>query len=201
MNAPLALALVLLASVVCGIALWPEPAVVVAAPRPAVVARVDVPTLPPASEAAVARAALAVMRAEHRAAAIVGERVGPDVLLTRHVPPAAIAVGRGVWCRELDAVARELLWRLLQHGAARFLGEHADGELQRLRGARFDAACFAWAGAPDAGAFYARLHGDDFVVEWVGLDDGGVHGAWRDFARDAGEPFLAQRVFGPAARR
>jgi hypothetical protein len=202
----LALALVLLLAVVGGVALWPESGATAgtsaAAGRAAVsagaAAAVAAPV--PAADAGaiedLARGALAAMDEPARRAATLGA-CGPDVMLARAVPPAAIATGAGVAWTRLDATARAVCDRLLERSAAALLGARAGDELARL-GTRAGLA-FAWAGGARAEPFYVRVHGDHFALEWLRTADGALHGAWRDFTRDAGSPWLRDRAL--AARR
>jgi hypothetical protein len=195
----LGLAFVLLAvlAVVGGIALWPDAAN--ASARAAAQPPEPVAAFP--AELAVAledlaRGALAAMGDAARREATVAGEVATDAMLARAVSPAALASGAGVrWTR--DPVARGVLDRLLERSAEALLGAHARDELARLR-AR-DALAFAWVGAGRGEPWYVRVHGEDFAVEWVRTADGTLHGAWRDFARDAARPWLRDRAF-PGSR-
>jgi len=201
MNAPLALAVVLLTSVVCGIALWPRPAFAAAGPARAPVQTVDQAALPAGTEADLARAALASMGAPARSRAIVAPAVDASVMVARRAPPEAVVVGGGIALAELDELPRQLLVRLLQHAAATMTGDRAASELARLDARLRDGVTFAWAGPLGATTpFYVRLHGREFVVEWVARDGERMRGAWRDFALDAGTDYLVETVFGAAPR-
>ncbi len=201
MNVPLAFGLVLLTSIVCGIALWPTPAAVAAVQAPVATPPVHDAVLPAGSEADVARAALAMMRDAERSRAIVAAAVDASVLMRRRVPCTAVASGGGVMLADLDELTRQLLVRLLRHAAATLTAEQAAMELTRLEAKVGAGVTFAWAGERRFGQpYYMRLHGCDFVVEWVGQADGSVHAAWRDFARDAAKPWLVDVVFGKTPR-
>lgn len=203
MNVPLALGLVLVTSIVCGVALWPAQADAAAAPRPLapVPAPAPEPVLLAGLEADVARAALAVMATAERSRAVVAPTVDASVMLARRVPAAAVVVGAGIPLAELAELPRQLLVRLLRHAATTLTGDHAGPELARLDARLRAGVTFAWAGELRAGApFYLRLHGDEFVVEWVARDDGVVHAAWRDFVRDADRPYLGETVFRKTSR-
>lgn len=195
MNRTLALGLLLFASVVCGIALWPGAiAEAAAAARSA-----SLPDAAPLAagrslagvEGDLARLVLSLLTDEQRARAIVAPQVAAPVMLSRSVPAGAVAVGGGVPVADLGELPRQLLALLWQHAHAGTPGaERLDPGLY-----------FAWAGERRAGApFYVRLHGADCVAEWVALADGVVHFARRDFGRDAGAPWLRERVFGAAGR-
>lgn len=196
MNAPLALGLVVATAVVCGIALWPVPAAGAARSRGAA------STVPAAAtpaddlgghEGELARVVLALLPDELRARAIVGSGPGAGVMLQRSVPPGAVAVGGGLPLSAMPTLPRQLAARLLEH-AARSLGAS--------RPLAESGVAFAFAGSRTAGAaFYLRLHGPDFVVEWLTAADGMLRGACRDFTRDAGTPWLWEQVYGSGSGR
>lgn len=202
MNAPLALGILLLASVVGGVALWPQPTAAAerSTPRPAAPAQAASP-LRAGLEADVARTVLALLPENERARAVVAETIDARVMVTRQVPATVVAVGGGVPLADLAALPRELLARLLEHAAATLTGALAADEVARLPARLRHGVTFAFAGELRPGAsFYVRLHGDGFVAEWVTGPDGSVHAAWRDFARDAARPWLGEQVFGTQGR-
>jgi len=191
MNVPLALGLVLVTSIVCGIALWPVAPVAAAVAPPSPVLAASPADDLAGHEGELARTVLALLPDELRARAIVGSAPGAEVMLQRQVPASAVAVGGGVPLAAMPELPRGLALRLLQH-AARALGGTAAPAPTGV--------AFAFAGSRRAGdAFYVRLHGGDFAAEWVVAPDGVLRGAWRDFTRDAAAPWLAATVF--AARR
>jgi hypothetical protein len=177
MNANLAVGLVVVTSLVCGVALWPGSRDA-AAPTP-VVRELAAPELE------VAHAALAAMPDALRARAVLAPAVERGVLLTRAVPPAALGAEAGVAIDELPELPRALLHDLLAHAAATLApGAPPPANVH-----------FACAGSLRAGgAFYVRLHGDGFAVEWVARGDRVVHAAWHDFARGEA-PWLVEQVF------
>lgn len=191
MNLPLALGLVVATAVVCGIALWPVPAAASARPaaHPAPVGIAATPADDLAGhEGELARVVLALLPDELRARAIVGTVPSAEVMLQRSVPASAVTVGGGLALAAMPPLPRQLVTRLLQHASSSLAGGRALAE---------GSVAFAFAGSRAAGAaFYVRLHGPDFVAEWVTSADGMLRGACRDFARDVGTPWLREQVFG-----
>lgn len=178
MNTNLAVGLVVGTSLVCGVALWVGARGADAA-APAVARELAAPELE------VAHAALAAMPDALRGRAVLATVVERGVLLARAVPPAALGASAGVALDELPELPRALLRALLAHAAAAFASA----------GTPPANVHFACAGSLRAGdAFYARLHGDGFAVEWVARGDGAVRAAWHDFAR-ADAPWLGEQLF------
>ena len=104
------------------------------------------------------------------------------------MPASAVAVGGGLPLLAMPPLPRQLAVRLLEH-ASRSLG----GGRQLAE----SGVAFAFAGSRTAGAaFYLRLHGPDFVAEWLTDAEGMLRGACRDFSRDAGTPWLWEQVYG-----
>lgn len=198
MPAPFAVSLGLLIALVLGFALWSSaPSPVRAAPR-------TEPVLLPVAadgEESLARALLLLLPEAQRRTAVLGERPEAQFLLRRAAPPTAVAVGRGVRFADLDPVAQAVLWRLVEQAAARHHPADAGPALRAAAAHRPDLS-FAWAGAERLGGpCYLRLHGDAFVAEWLRVADGTEHSAWRDFAGDATEPWLVDRLTGVLAPR
>lgn len=191
MQAPFAVSLGLVIALVLGFALWSSaPSPVRAAPR---AESVLVPVVTDGEEL-LARSLLLLLPEAQRRAALLGERPEIEFLLRRAVPPAAIAVGRGVRFADLEPVAQAVLWRLVEQAAARHHAADVGPALQAAASGRADLS-FAWAGAERLGGpCYLRLHGERFVAEWLRTADGTEHSAWRDFANDAAEPWLADRL-------
>ncbi|MBL8738714.1 MAG: DUF3500 domain-containing protein [Planctomycetes bacterium] len=198
MQAPFAVSLGLVVALVLGFALWSSaPSPVRAAPR------AEPLLLPVAAdgEELLARSLLLLLPETQRRAAVLGERPEAQFLLRRAVPPTAIVAGRGVRFADLEPVAQAVLWRLVEQAAARHHAADAGPALQAASAHRADLS-FAWAGAERLGGpCYLRLHGDRFVAEWLRTADGTEHAAWRDFANDAAEPWLADRVGNTLAPR
>ena len=191
MNVPLALGLVVATAVVCGIALWPVPAA--GATRSGGGATAVPAAATPADdlgghEAELARVVLALLPDELRARAIVGAGPSAAVMLQRRVPASAVAVGGGLPLLAMPPLPRQLAARLLEHAARSLGGGRPLAE---------SGVAFAFAGSRTAGAaFYLRLHGPDFVAEWLTDAEGMLRGACRDFSRDAGTPWLWEQVYG-----
>ena len=189
----LAPALLLLVAWTCGIALWPEPSSTAAGAATGVEPAAPPQPVPPELAERIedlVRGALAAGPPQHRAAATLGATPGPELMLARAVPPAALAAQRGVPCAHLDPAARGLVQRVLELSADA-LGAPAGGGEPGLE--------LAWAAGARGGPFYLRLHGERTVLEWVRTTAGAAYGAWRHFDRDAAQPWLRDRLF-PQAR-
>ncbi|MCU0866545.1 MAG: DUF3500 domain-containing protein [Planctomycetes bacterium] len=195
----LAFGIGLAVAVIGGIALWPsQNHAALAAPRPAIAAAAP-RCGPPGSEEVLARALLALLPDDQQRLAVVGREAGTEPCLGRSVPPSAITTGRGILAAELGPAGREVLWRLLEHCSAASHAERAPTELERVRRAWPGDIAFAFAGGPALGdPCYVRVHGTHFVVEWVRTAAGQVAQCWRDFERDAHEPWLRDRLQAPA---
>jgi Protein of unknown function (DUF3500) len=193
MHSGLAFGIGLAVAVVGGIALWPNPghAGAAAVPRPVAAAGTAPRAGPPGSEEVLAKAVLALLSDDQRRVAVVDDRVGPDLCVARSVPPTAIVAGRGILLAELPAAAVAVVTRLFEHCAAALPPERAAADLARAVACGPGAVAFAFAGERGLGGpCYVRLHGPHFVVEWLRTAEGRVHGRWRDFAIDAGAPWL-----------
>ena len=191
----LAFGIGLAVAVVGGIALWPnQNHAALAAARPTAAAEA-LRGGPPGSEEVLARALLALLPEDQQGCAVVGREVGAEQCLGRSVPPSAITAGRGILAAELGPAAREVLWRLLEHCGTATLAERAPAELALVRRAWPGDIAFAFAGGPALGdPCYVRVHGPHFVVEWVHTAAGQVAQCWRDFERDARQPWLRDRL-------
>jgi hypothetical protein len=196
----LAVGLLVVASGIAGVALWPDD--VAAAASNVRIAAVAAPrAAPPGSEESLARALLALLDERGALAARIAPAVDAGVFAARSLPAAATIAGRGVVYRDLDTVAQGVLWRLAEHFVASLRPLDAADQLQRLLSARDDLS-FAWAGDPAPGsACYLRLHGQHAIVEWVRTSDGVVFAAWRDLARDASAEWLREQFVRAHARR
>jgi hypothetical protein len=199
MHPGLAFGIGLSVAVVGGIALWPNESQ--AAVRPPVV-RSEPGFAPrpgaPGSEEVLARALLALLPDAARERAVIGREVGAAQCLSRSVPPSAITDGGGIRAADLDPVAGAVLWRLLEHFAATLLPSRAMAELARADQQGRGALAFAFAGGDAvAGPCYVRVHGEHFVVEWLRTADGRVLARWRDFVRDAAQPWLRDELGRP----
>jgi Protein of unknown function (DUF3500) len=194
----LAFGIGLAVAIVGGIALWPNrDQSALAAARPATAAEAP-RSGPPGSEEVLARALLALLPDDQQRLAVVGREVGAEQCLGRNVPPRVITAGRGILAVELGPAAREVLWRLLEHCCVASLAERAPAELAIVRRAWPGDIAFAFAGGPSLGdPCYVRVHGPHFVVEWVRTAAGQVAYGWRDFERDARQPWLRDRLHAP----
>jgi hypothetical protein len=156
------------------------------------------------AEEDLARAFLLLLDERQRAAAVFAETAPPDVLLGPGVAPAALGARRGVAWKDLDAVQRGVLWRLVEEYAHLLRAEFAAGELARIRGAGLDELSFAWAGSTERGqGHYYRIHGERFAIEYDNTqnDANHVHTVWRDFERDFGGDPLRQHLEAQHGRR
>lgn len=210
MPAALRLGLVLAIAFVCGMALWggqsahasgADGTIAAGARAPAPSQRPTIAqALPVGAERELLRALCAMAPTDQRAALLVAEAVTPSVLLARSVAPAAISHGRGVVVGELEPALQGLVLRWLEHVACLAAQERSDG---RPPWPVQPTAEFSFAIAGDLrgdGPLYVRLHDRGFAGEWVSRPGGQTHVRWRDFAADAGQPWLRE-VLAPALPR
>lgn len=193
MNSTIAVGITLLLATVSGMALWGNEA---DRGRRGDGPRVDAVALVatakrPAAEEELATSLLRLLDGDQRTAALLATRAGPAVMLRAAVAPHELGAQRGLPWSAMDAAQRAIVACLLQ----RCVGAEQDVGLAGLAGPALDEMCFAWAGPEDgSGAVYFRLHGARFVVEFhrpAGSSGGSV--AFRDFARDARQPWFREQ--------
>jgi hypothetical protein len=149
-----------------------------------------------AAEEDVARALLASLSAEQRAAAVLGDRAPADILA---VPGRALdqVDASGLAVERMDDAQRALVERLLAEFAGNLRRDLADAELARIRAAGLGRVRFAWIGGAARGqGHYWRLSGPTFVIEYDNTqnDANHVHTVWRDRGRDFGRDVLAEHA-------
>lgn len=211
MPAALRLGLVLAIALVCGMAVWGGQSAHASggAGTVAATARAPAPVrpgatahaLPAGAERELLRGLRAMMPPVQRAALVVAEAVTPAVMLARSVAPSAISHGRGVVVAELEPAVQGLVLRWLEHVACLAATERSDGRLPPWPVQPTPECSLAIAGDLHGdGPLYVRLHDRGFAVEWVGRPGGQTHARWRDFAADAGQPWLRE-VLAPVLPR
>lgn len=141
-----------------------------------------------------ARALVASLDSEQRAAAVVSEIAPSDIISfnSRRASPLAPA---GLAGSRLSGQQLEMLMRLLREYAENMPAPVAEARMASVRAGGAAAVHFAWAGAtaPGQGHYY-RVQGPGFLVEYdcTQNDANHIHSVWRDFNGDFGVDLLAE---------
>ena len=145
----------------------------------------------PAAEEELATSLLRLLDDDQRTVARLATKAGPAVMLRAAVAPHELGAQRGLPWSAMDEAQRAIVACLLR----RCVGAEGEVGLAGLAGPALDEMSFAWAGPEDgSGAIYFRLHGARFVIEFhrpAGSSGGSV--AFRDFARDARQPWFREQ--------
>jgi hypothetical protein len=140
-----------------------------------------------------ARALVASLDSEQRAAAVVSEHAPGDIISfnSRRTSPLAPT---GLPAARLSGQQLEMLMRLLREYADNMPAPVAEARMANVRSGGAETIHFAWAGATTPGqGHYYRVQGPGFLVEYdcTQNDANHIHSVWRDFDGDFGVDLLA----------
>ena len=140
-----------------------------------------------------ARDLLDQLDGEQKRVAIVTTEAPGDILTTNVVRVRDEVTVDGLAASDMSPGQRQLLEALVRVYVERLPEAAAATELQRLRQADLDAACFAWAGAEARGqGHYYRVLGPSFLAEYDNTqnDANHIHAVWRHLSNDFGDDLL-----------
>ncbi|HSW23037.1 MAG TPA: DUF3500 domain-containing protein, partial [Burkholderiaceae bacterium] len=148
-----------------------------------------------------ARSLLAALSPQQRSTAIIDTRPYGDIV-SRNAARAQAPEPKGIAFDALTAAQQAQLLSLVGAFAEHLKPELAQQRLVRVRtGAGLASLRFAWAGATAPGqAYYFRIQGAAFLIEYDNSGGNHVHSVWRDFDGDWGRDVLADhyRTAGPS---
>jgi hypothetical protein len=148
-------------------------------------------------EEELARALLALCTPEQKQRAVIAAAAPADIILGPQRAADGLGAPQGLPHSAMDALQKQLLWRLIEEYVQIRREGYAEAELRRIDAAGRDGIHFAWAGGEGRGVgHYYRIHGPTFVIEYDNTqnDSNHVHTVFRDLEHDFGGDLLRQHL-------